>query len=191
MFGSRRMMRRAARGAVRGAILAGRGAGREQVREAQRLMANGQFVEAASLFVQLSNEALERGFIKPAGFLAVQAARAYAQAKQGEAALTQARHALDILLHAGNPQQAARLMPHAIAFLRAQGFSSQAAALEKEATQRLAELGLSLQSDGVAMNRSLPATCPQCAGPLRADDAEWIDANSVECPWCGSTVKAQ
>lgn len=187
MFGPRRMMRRA----VRGAVLAGRGAGREQAREAQRLMANGQFVEAANLFAQLSNEAVAHGFIRPAGFLAVQAARAFAQAKHGDAALVQAKRALDIILNAGRPQQAARLMPQAIAFLRAQGFSTQAAALEKEATQRLSAIGLSLQPIGLATNRSVPATCPQCAGPLRADEAEWIDATSVECPWCGSTVKAQ
>ena len=148
MFGPRRMMRRA----VRGAVLAGRGAGREQAREAQRLMANGQFVEAANLFAQLSNEAVAHGFIRPAGFLAVQAARAFAQAKHGDAALVQAKRALDIILNAGRPQQAARLMPQAIAVLRAQGFSTQAAALEKEATQRLSAIGLSLQPIGLATN---------------------------------------
>lgn len=187
MFGPRRMMRRA----IRGAMIAGRGAGRQQVHEAQRLMAEGQFAEAANLFAQLSHEAVELGLIRPAGHLALQAARAFAQAKQGDGALTQAKRALDIMLNAGRPQQVARLMPQAVAFLRTQGFSTQAAALEKEAAQRLSALGLSLQPIGLATNRSVPATCPQCAGPLRADEAEWIDATSVECPWCGSTVKAQ
>ena len=37
---------------------------------------------------------------------------------------------------------------------------------------------------------SLPATCPQCGGALRSDEAKWLDAESATCPWCGSTVKA-
>jgi hypothetical protein len=180
------MMRRA----VRMAAADERRAGRQRVHEAQRLMAEGQFAEAAPLFAQLSEDALARSLIRPAGHLAVQAARAFAQAKQGEAALAQAKRALDIMLNASQPQQAARLMPRAVAFLRAQGFSSQAAALEKEAAQRLAASGLSLQAGGLIGQRSLPATCPNCAGTLRADEAEWIDASSIECPWCGSTIKA-
>jgi hypothetical protein len=186
MFGPRRMMRRAVRGAMRGAMA---GPGRPRVHEAQRLMAEGRFVEAANLFARLSEEAIERGLIKPAGHLAMQSARAYAQAGQGDSALAQAKRALTVITNAGQPQQAARAMPRAIAFLRAQGFDAQAAALEKEATQRLAALGLKLQSGGPLGSRSLPAACPNCAGPLRADEADWIDAASVECPWCGSTVK--
>jgi hypothetical protein len=186
MFGPRRMMRRAIRMATAGE----RGAGQQHVHEAQRLMAEGHFVEAANLFAQSSEEAIGHGLIRPAGHLAVQAARAFAQARQGDAALAQGKRALDILLNAGNPHQAARLIPHAVAFLRAQGSGTQAAALEKEATQRLAALGLSLQIGGPIANRSLPASCPNCAGALRADEADWLDATSVECPWCGSTVKA-
>lgn len=42
----------------------------------------------------------------------------------------------------------------------------------------------------VLPTRSLPSTCPQCAGALRSDEAQWIDAESATCPWCGSVVKA-
>jgi hypothetical protein len=128
--------------------------------------------------------------IRPAGYLAMQAARAYAQAGKGDEALNQAKRALDIMLNAGNPIQATRAMPRAITFLRGHGFAAQANVLEQKATKRLAKVGLTLQAMPMGMGRSLPATCPQCAGPLRSDDAEWIDATSAECPWCGSTVKA-
>ena len=40
------------------------------------------------------------------------------------------------------------------------------------------------------VTRSLPAACPQCGGGLRSDQAQWIDADSATCPWCGSVVKA-
>ena len=181
MFGPRRMMRRAMRMA---------GGGQQRVREAQALMAQGRFEDAAKLFSQLSGEAAQRGMIRPAGHLAMQAARAYAQAGKGDEALNQARRALDIMLNAGSPLQAARATPRAIAFLRGYGFAAQANALEQEATKRLAKVSLTLQAMPMGAGQSLPATCPNCAGPLRSDDAEWIDATSVECPWCGSTVKA-
>ena len=177
MFGPRRMMRRAMRMA---------GGGQQRVREAQALMAQGRFEDAAKLFSQVSDEAAQRGMIRPAGYLAMQAARAYAQAGKGDEALHQAKRALDIMLNAGNPIQATRAMPRAmpraITFLRGHGFAAQANVLEQEATKRLAQVGLTLQAMPMGMGRSLPATCPQCAGPLRSDDAE--------CPWCGSTVKA-
>jgi tetratricopeptide (TPR) repeat protein len=124
MFGPRRMMRRAMRMA---------GGGQQRVREAQALMAQGRFEDAARLFSQLSGEAAQRGMIRPAGYLAMQAARAYAQAGKGDEALAQAKRALDIMLNAGNPMQAARAMPRAITFLRGHGFAAQANALEDEA----------------------------------------------------------
>jgi tetratricopeptide (TPR) repeat protein len=177
------MMRRAVRMA---------GGGQQRVREAQALMAQSRFEDAAKLFSQLSDEAAQRGMIRPAGYLAMQAARAFAQAGKGDEALAQAKRALDIMLNAGtrSAMQAARAMPRAITFLRGQGFAAQANALEQEATKRLAKVGLTLQAMPMGAGRSLPATCPQCAGSLRSDDAEWIDATSAECPWCGSTVKA-
>ncbi len=153
------------------------------------MMVEGKFEAAAAIFAQLSQEAVAHGRIKPAGFLAMQAGRAYAQAGRGAEALNQARRALDIMLNAGNPVRAARAMPRAIAFLRAHGLNVQAAALEKEATQRLAKLGLTLQPGPNFGARTLPSSCPNCAGPLRSDEVEWIDAVSAECPWCGSAVK--
>jgi len=178
MLGRRRMLRQM-----------GNRPGQQKLHEAQRLMAEGKFVEAAVMFDELSQHAVQNGLIRPAINLAMQAGRAYAQAGQGDAALAQARRALDLILNAGQPARATRAMPRAIAFLRAHNFTVQAAALEKEATQRLAKLGLSLQALPNVGARTLPSSCPQCAGPLHSDEVEWIDAVSAECPWCGSAVK--
>jgi len=62
------MMRRAMRMGMAGG-------GQQRVREAQALMAQGRFEDAAKLFSQLSGEAAQRGMIRPAGHLAMQAAR--------------------------------------------------------------------------------------------------------------------
>jgi len=34
----------------------------------------------------------------------------------------------------------------------------------------------------------LPATCPQCGGPIRAHEVTWTGAQSAACPFCGSNL---
>jgi len=182
MRGRRRMMQQAPRGGANRL-------GQQKLHETQRLMAEGKFAEAAALFDELGQHVVQNGMVRPAIYLALQACRAYAQAGRGDEALARARRVLDLILNAGRPARATHAIPRMAADLRAHGFTAQAAALETEAAQRLAPLGLSLQALPNVGARMLPATCPQCGGTLRSDEADWIDAVSAECPWCGSTVK--
>jgi hypothetical protein len=34
----------------------------------------------------------------------------------------------------------------------------------------------------------LPATCPQCGGPVRAQDVRWTGKQSAACAYCGSAL---
>lgn len=34
----------------------------------------------------------------------------------------------------------------------------------------------------------LPATCPHCGGPVRANDVKWMGTQSAACAYCGSTL---
>jgi hypothetical protein len=34
----------------------------------------------------------------------------------------------------------------------------------------------------------LPATCPQCGGPIRSYEVKWTGAQSAACPFCGSNL---
>jgi len=36
----------------------------------------------------------------------------------------------------------------------------------------------------------LPTHCPDCGGPLRSDQVDWIDDATAECDYCGSPVRA-
>jgi hypothetical protein len=161
-------------------------------RQVQALMAQGKFADAGKLCLQFSDQAAQGGFIRAAVNMALLGTRAFIQGKLPDDALNAARRALDLIMNAGKPQRATRAMPTIIAVMRANGFTAQAATLEKGATARLAKANLKLgqpfgQAQGEAA--SLPSSCPNCGGALRSDNAEWIDATSVECPWCGSTVK--
>jgi hypothetical protein len=185
MFGRPgRMMRRG--------LMGGGGRGVQMARQVQALMAQGKFAEAGKLCLQFSDQAAQGGFIRPAVNMALLGTRAFIQGQLPDDALNAARRALDLIMNAGQPQRATPAMPTIIAALRANGFAAQAAALEKEAADRLAKVNLKLGQpfgQGPAGPGSIPASCPNCGGALRSDSAEWIDATSVECPWCGSTVK--
>ncbi|MFH1524617.1 MAG: hypothetical protein ABIF04_06605, partial [Chloroflexota bacterium] len=37
----------------------------------------------------------------------------------------------------------------------------------------------------------LPTNCPGCGGPILADEVEWADEVTAECPYCGSAVRAK
>jgi hypothetical protein len=34
----------------------------------------------------------------------------------------------------------------------------------------------------------LPATCPQCGGPVRSYEVKWTGAQRAACPYCGSNL---
>ena len=36
---------------------------------------------------------------------------------------------------------------------------------------------------------SLPTSCPKCGAPLHGNEANWIDANTVECDYCGTSIR--
>jgi hypothetical protein len=39
--------------------------------------------------------------------------------------------------------------------------------------------------------RRLPAKCPSCGGPIKAEEVGWTDHGSVDCSYCGSVVRAE
>ncbi|MCB0118389.1 MAG: hypothetical protein KDD72_05130 [Anaerolineales bacterium] len=38
---------------------------------------------------------------------------------------------------------------------------------------------------------NLPATCPNCGGPVRPNDVQWTGPNSAACSYCGSNLTAK
>jgi hypothetical protein len=170
----------------------GRGRVGPRVQQALRLLADGRYAEAGKLLGELADRARDNGHPLRSAQLGVQAARACLQSGDGNTAALYAQHAVQEFIAAGRPGRAVRVVRNMAGALRSRSFDTQAHALEQDAQARLAAIGLSL--DRVALEPApqiqgaLPPTCSQCGGPLRADDVEWINATSAECPYCGSTV---
>jgi hypothetical protein len=36
---------------------------------------------------------------------------------------------------------------------------------------------------------SLPTSCPKCGAPLHGNEANWIDAKTAECAYCGTSIR--
>ncbi|MBN1810715.1 MAG: hypothetical protein JXA14_02655 [Anaerolineae bacterium] len=159
-------------------------------------MAEGQLTEAAAIYGRLCVEGKERGFVARAADFALQAARAYFAAGDIDAALANAKEGLRLLARGGRPDRIPRVLSKMIARLREMSYNAQADELEQEAERVLSEVGLSLeeaeqQAPQMPEKRgTLPAKCSGCAAPVVPDELEWHDAQTAECLYCGTVLKA-
>lgn len=167
-----------------------------ELQRANALEAQGQFADAAPLFAQLSELAAQRQMPARAANLSLRAARAYLEIRDVAHALPYAQRGLQALADLGNWERVQRAGARIVQALRAQGHKADADALQKQITEMMASAGLTFDPNATAApsaaeqpRGSVPAKCPQCAGPLRSDEVEWIDNDTVECPYCGSAVK--
>jgi len=164
---------------------------------ANRLMADGQFIEAADIFGQLADKARELGRPIRAADLMIQAARAHLAASDASAAVEQAKQALLLFIRGGRVGRVPRLLARMTEALRNKGYHAEADELERAIEEGLGEMGLSLEgvtqrvaAERPAQRGTLPAQCAGCGAPLVPDEVEWHDAYTAECPYCGTMVKA-
>ncbi|MFL7790866.1 MAG: hypothetical protein AB8I69_01905 [Anaerolineae bacterium] len=163
---------------------------------ANQLMAEGQFTEAAAIYERLCAEGKERGFVARAADFALLAARAYFAAGDIDAALANAKQGVQLLAQGGRPDRIPRVLSKIVAKLREKGYNIQADELEQEAERILSEVGLSLaeaaqQAPQMPERRgTLPAKCDGCGAPVVPDEVEWHDAQTAECLYCGTVLKA-
>lgn len=169
---------------------------RKILARANRLMAEERLAEAAAIYERLYQEGVERGFVGRAAGLALQAARAYFAAGDIQAALRHVKEALRLLVRSDRIGRIPRVLSKMTAKLREMGYNAQADELEQEAAQILGELGFSLeeaeqQAPHMPERRgTLPAKCEGCGAPVIPDEVEWHDAQTAECLYCGTVLKA-
>ncbi|MDY6877768.1 MAG: hypothetical protein SWK90_16425 [Chloroflexota bacterium] len=171
--------------------------GRQALARANRLMAGGQFAEAARIFERLSEGAKQRGMLVRAADLMIQAARAHLAADNAGAAVKQAKQALLLFIHSGRIGRVPHFLARMTEALRNKEHHAAANELERAVEEGLGEIGLSLEElrQHIMAGRPkqqgiLPTQCTGCGAPLVPDEVEWHDAHTAECPYCGTVVKA-
>ncbi|MBN1937411.1 MAG: hypothetical protein JW934_22330 [Anaerolineae bacterium] len=158
----------------------------QALRRAHRLMEEGQFEPAFPVFLRLADGAVRLGTPVRAASLYFQAARARLEMDGAPEAVELAQRGIRLLAQAGQVERARAVVPRLTKALEEKGFYAEAVSLRAEIEALLA--GSSRQA---APPAQLPARCPSCNGPVRADEVEWIDARSAVCVFCGSTIRTQ
>ena len=120
-----------------------------------------------------------------AGDLHLQAARCHLQLDDMERADQEGLHALRLFLRARRPLKVRRLLPKMVAVLEQHGRQEEARELREKAAQLLGPLPAMAGPRG-----SLPTKCPNCGGPIKPNEVNWVGPHLVECPYCGSVVGA-
>ncbi len=157
--------------------------------QAHRLQATGRPREAALLLAQLAQAMENAAHPRRSANLHAQAAHAFADGGDDQAALAHARTALRQFLQFAMAGRAPVFYANISRKLRAKGMAAAADSLEEEFGPSLGKSARRMAT-GAAPAARLPVKCTQCGGPLRSDEVDWIDAHSAECPYCGSVVQA-
>ena len=159
------------------------------VKHANQLMAATDYRGAASVFEDLARQAKDLdGRRTP--FLFLRAGEARLMSGEYTKCMANFKYGLIQLADSQRYTQFYRMGTRIIQELNARK-------LEKEAqeinmlihghTTAIAEMS----TQQLPHEKTLPPThCPSCSGPLRADEVDWIDDLTAECPYCGSPVRA-
>jgi len=156
---------------------------------AHRLLREGQAAEAAPLFAELAQAAESHAMPERAAQLHLQTARALGRAGARSDLLAPALRAVALLAASGDLNLLGAAGPRFVQELHDQGYTAEADQVQRAVTAALGVAAAPAAAPPVPAGPArLPATCPQCGGPVRSDEVEWIDEASAECAYCGSTL---
>jgi len=162
----------------------------QTLNQANRLVANGQSGQAAILFAQVADEMEATNHPRRAANLHAQAAHAYADSRNEQAALVQARAALNLFIQNQMARRTPVFYTNITSKFTNHGMPDAAATLAKEFEGRVG--AMPAQATPTAGQRGrLPTNCSKCGAPIHADEANWVDASTVECDYCGSSIRTE
>jgi hypothetical protein len=160
------------------------------LQRANQLMAAGQYAEAASIFEQFARGALQRNGPRAPQFF-LEAGRARVLAGQVPAGVALLKQGMTIIANRGNFQRLTNVGRRFVDELNQRGLKAEATDIEAWLKQTIPGGFAPGPATGSAKPRLLPTNCPGCGGPLHADEVEWSDEATAECPYCGSAVRAE
>ncbi len=166
------------------------GRAHKALQRAHRLMESGDYTNAADMFERLARGAHDRGMLRQAPRLYLQAGKANILAGNLERGGDMLRQGLNIIAGAQRWMYLHQAGSRVVAELTEWGHSALAAEFEQWLEQTLPADTASYQPAGSPAQRpQLPLHCPSCGGPIRSDEIDWLDATTAECPYCGSGVR--
>ncbi len=161
-----------------------------KLNQANQLLAGGQPAQAAPLFAELAAEMETSDHPRRAANLHAQAAHAFADSQDGQAALIHARAALTLFIHYQMVRRTPVFYTNITRKLTNQGMKTITETLEKEFGSRVGPMPLPGNTPA-GQHGQLPTNCAKCGAPIHGNEASWIDASTVECDYCGALIRAE
>lgn len=158
------------------------------LRQANRLMGNEKYAEAANAFEKVAERADARHSPR-ASLYYLRAGKALILAGAVEHGMKRLRKGLSLMASQRDCRPLQQLAYRTIDSLRKMG-------LEKEA-EDIQSLLNRITPEGcveaeLPENRALlPAQCPHCGAPLHPQQVIWLDRQDAECPFCGNIVRGE
>jgi hypothetical protein len=157
--------------------------------KANQLVAIRQPSQAAPIFTNLASE-MDISHPRRAANLHAQAAHAYADSQNEQAALNQARLAMNLFIQ----YQMANRIPVFYSNINRK-FTNKGMKTASETL--ISEFGSKIGSISApptptpAHQGQLPTNCTKCGAPIHKNDANWVDDQTIECDFCGSLIRSE
>ena len=158
--------------------------------QANRFIAAGQPGQAAPLFAKLASTMEASNHPRRAANLHAQAAHAFADSNNEASALMHATAALTLFIQNQMVGRTPVFYANITRKLNNKGMKNAVEALAKEFGSKVGSLPAPGQP-AAGKRGLLPTNCPKCGGPIHGDDANWVDANTIECDYCGVMIRAE
>ena len=149
----------------------------------------GHSAQAAPMFARLAADLESENAPRRAASVHAQAAHVYADIKDEQNALAQARAALNLFLQYKLTHHISTFFPNITHKMNKFGLKNAAASLEKEYGAKVA--AALTPAAAPAHHGTLPTNCAKCGAPIHGDVAHWVDNQTVECEYCGSLIRAE
>jgi predicted RNA-binding Zn-ribbon protein involved in translation (DUF1610 family) len=154
-------------------------------------MAIGDYPGAAAAFEQLAGGAVARNGPRAPIFL-LQAGRARILAGQTANGMAHIQRGLALFAARGQWQKFYGSGQRIVVELNQRGLTAEAKQIEAYLKAALPVGFTPGPAAGFAEKpKVLPTNCTGCGAPIRADEVDWVDEITVECPYCGSAVRAE
>jgi len=164
----------------------------QALQRAHHLMENGEYAKAAEIFERLARGARQRGMLRQAPRLFLQAGRARILAGDDDKGAEFIWQSLKILAHTKRWPALQQTGKRVVNELNEQGYPNLAQKIEQWLKEILPENIEDIRWPGGiqrAKPSQLPLKCPSCGGPIRSDEVEWADSATAVCPYCGSGLR--
>ena len=164
------------------------------LKEANRLMDAGDYVAAAQIYEQLARGAKNRGLLKQAPFLFFQASKARILSEQHDRGFKLSFEGLKILKATQRWDMLASAGENSVEQLEKAGERDLVERMQKWLDSTLKDHKSSGDLDiyktyAKRQKGSIPPNCSQCGANLNPKEIEWLDSNTVECLYCGSSIR--